>query len=257
MIGFDEACRRTAAIAKPLGVERVALDVAGDRILAAPVVARRSAPEAAVSAMDGYAVRDADLGAGETRLRGIGESFAGSAPGGMPLVAGACVRIFTGAPIPPGADRVVMQEAVRRDGDAVMLAERPSAARHVRSAGSDFALGEVLLDAGVRLTPQALVAAAAADLDTVEVCMRPWVSVLSTGDELAEPGAPGRRPGTIPESVSFGVAALARAWGAEVVGRRRLGDDLSSLTQAAGVALEGAQVVVITGGASVGERDYS
>jgi len=257
MIGFDEACRRAAAIAKPLGVERVALGLACDRILAAPVVARRTAPEAAVSAMDGYAVRDADLGQGETRLRIIGESFAGSAPGGEPLVAGACVHIFTGAPMPPGADRVVMQESVRRDGDAVLLAEPPSAARHVRAAGSDFALGEVLLDAGTRLTPQALVAAAAADLDTVEVYMRPRVSVLSTGDELAEPGAADRRPGAIPESVSFGVAALARAWGAEVVGRQRFGDDLPSLPQAAGVALEEAQVVVVTGGASVGERDYS
>jgi molybdopterin molybdotransferase len=257
MIGFDDACRRVAAIAAPLGVETVVLDLAWNRVLAAPVVARRAAPEAAVSAMDGYAVRDADLAAGHTRLRIMGESFAGSASGGRPLEAGACVRIFTGAPMPPGADRVVMQEIVRRDGEAVLLAERPPAARHVRAAGSDFASGEVLLDVATPLTPQALVAAAAPDRDTVQVYQRPRVAVLSTGDELVAPGGPVHSPGTIPESVSFGVAALARTWGGEVVCRQRLRDDLPSLGRAAGAALDEAQVVVVTGGASVGERDYS
>ena len=257
MIGFDEASRRVAALAKPLGVERLALNLAWTRILAAPVVARRATPEAAVSAMDGYAVRDADLASAETRLRLVGEAFAGSPGGGPALDPGACVRIFTGAPLPPGADRVLMQEIVRRDGDCVLLAERPPAARHVRAAGSDFAAGEVLLDAGTQLTPQALVAAAAADLDSVEVYRRPRVAVLSTGDELVAPGAAAHTPGTIPESVSFGVAALVRAWGGEVVGRQRLRDDLPSLVHAARFALEGADVVVVTGGASVGERDYS
>lgn len=257
MIGFDEACRRVAAIATPVGVERAPLDAAWNRILAAPVIARRSAPEAAVSAMDGYAVRDADLATGPTRLRIVGESFAGAPDGGPTLQSGACVRIFTGAPMPPGADRVVMQEVVRRDGDAVLLAERPSPARHVRAAGSDFASGEVLLDVGTLLTPQALIAAAAADVEAVEVYLRPRVAVLSTGDELAAPGRAANTPGTIPESVSFGVAALARAWGGEVVCRQRLRDDLPSLVRAAGVALEEAHVVIVTGGASVGERDFS
>ena len=257
MIDFDEACRRVAAIVAPLGVEPMALDLAWDRILAAPVTARRSAPGAAVSAMDGYAVRDADLAAGATRLRLVGESFAGSPGDGPPLEPGACVRIFTGAPMPGGADRVVMQEVVQREGETVVFAERPSPARHVRAAGSDFAAGEVLLEAGARLTPQALVAAAAADRDVVDVFVRPRVAVLSTGDELVAPGLPTTVPGTIPESVSFGVAALVRAWGGEVVFRRRLGDDLPSLAQAAAAALEAADVVVVTGGASVGERDFS
>lgn len=257
VIGFDEACRRVAAIAAPLGSERIALDLAWDRVLAAPVIARRSAPEAAVSAMDGYAVREADLASGPTRLRLAGESFAGSPTGGPQLEAGACIRIFTGAPMPAGADRVVMQEVVQRDGDAVMFAGRPSPSRHVRAAGSDFAAGETLLEPGTRLTPQALVAAAAADRDTVEVFVRPRVAVLSTGDELVAPGLAASAPGTIPESVSFGVAALVRAWGGEVVSRQRLRDDLPRLAQAAAAALEAADVVVVTGGASVGERDYS
>ncbi|WP_332766860.1 molybdopterin molybdotransferase MoeA [Phenylobacterium sp.] len=257
MIGFDEACRRVVAIAAPLGAERIALDLAWNRVLAAPVIARRSAPETAVSAMDGYAVREADLAAGPTRLRLVGTSFAGSPHGGPQLEAGACVRIFTGAPMPAGADRVVVQEVVQREGEAVMFAERPSPARHVRAAGSDFAAGEALLKTGTRLTPQALVAVAAADLDTVEVFVRPRVAVLSTGDELVEPGQAANPPGTIPESVSFGVAALARAWGGEVVCRQRLRDDLPSLVRAAGLALDTADVIVVTGGASVGERDFS
>jgi molybdopterin molybdotransferase len=257
LIGFDEACRRVAAIATPVGSEQVSIDEAWNRVLAAPVIARRSAPEAAVSAMDGYAVREADLASAPVRLRLVGESFAGSPDGGPQLAAGACVRIFTGAPMPAGADRVVIQEVARRDGDAVMFAERPTSARHVRAAGSDFAAGDVLLEAGTRLTPQALVAVAAADRDAVEVHIRPRVVVLSTGDELAAPGQTANVPGAIPESVSFGVAALARAWGGEVVGRQRLGDDLPRLAQAAGEALDDAHVVVVTGGASVGERDFS
>lgn len=257
MIGFDEACRRVAAMAGPLGAEQIALDLAWDRILAAPVIARRTAPEAAVSAMDGYAVREADLASGPIRLRLVGESFAGSPSGGACLEAGACVRIFTGAPMPAGADRVVMQEVVQRDGDAVLFAERPPPARHVRAAGSDFAAGETLLEPGTRLTPQALVAAAAADRDIVEVFVRPRVAVLSTGDELVAPGLAASAPGTIPESVSFGVAALVRAWGGEVVCRRRLRDDLPSLAKAAASALDAADIVVVAGGASVGERDYS
>lgn len=257
MIGFDEACRLVAAIATPLDVEQITLDLAWDRVLAAPVVARRSAPEAAVSAMDGYAVREADLASGLAHLRLVGESFAGSPRGGPALEAGTCVRIFTGAPMPTGADRVVMQEVVRREGDAVVFTERPSPSRHVRAAGSDFVAGEVLLEPGVRLTPQALVAAAAADRDMVDVFVRPRVVVLSTGDELVAPGLAATASGTIPESVSFGVAALVRAWGGEVVGQRRLRDDLPSLARAAAAALETADVVVVTGGASVGERDFS
>ncbi len=257
MMGFDEACRRVAAIASPLGVESLPLDLAWNRVLAAPVIARCSAPDSAVSAMDGYAVREADLASGPTRLRLVGASFAGTTPDGPPLEAGACMRIFTGAPLPAGADRVVMQEVVQREGEAVLFAERPSPARHVRAAGSDFAAGETLLEMGTRLTPQALVAAAAADQDTVEVFRRPQVAILSTGDELVDPGQAAHRPGTIPESVSFGVAALVGAWGGEVTCRRRLRDDLPSLALAARTALDEAEVVVVTGGASVGERDFS
>ncbi len=256
VIGFDEACACVTAAARPLGVETVPLDEAWNRVLAEAVVAERFAPEAAVSAMDGYAVRDADLRNGPVRLKVIGEAFAGGMAQDQPLEPGACVRIFTGAQVPPGADRVVIQEKVRTEPGAAWFDNPPGAARHIRAAGSDFRPGDVLLPAGTLLTPQALVTAAAAGQASLNAYLRPRVFILSTGDELVEPGD-AAAPGAIFESVSFGVAALARAWGAEVVGRARLGDDLDVLRQAAGAALATADVVIATGGASVGTRDFS
>lgn len=231
--------------------------MAWNRVLAAPVVAARMAPCAPVSAMDGYAVREADIRAGTNLLRVVGEVFAGPGARGEPLGPRECVRIFTGARLPPGADRVVVQENVQAAAGEVRFEGSLGAARHVRAAGSDFAPGDVLIEAGTLLTPQALVTAAAADCETLQVFRRPRVAILSTGDELVNPGRAAVTPGAVPESVSFGVSALVRAWGGEVVGRRRLGDDLAALRVAAGAALDEADVVVATGGASVGERDYA
>lgn len=256
MIDFDEAVARVIEIARPLGAEDVALADAFDRVLAAPVVARADAPGRAVSAMDGYAVRDADLTNLPTRLPVAEVIFAGRADP-SPLTPGACARIFTGAPVPQGADRVVVQEQVTVQGDHAMFAAAPGKGRHIRSQGSDFQAGETLLDGGTRLTAQAMIAAASADTATLSVVRRPRVIVLGTGDELAEPGVAHTTPGAIPESVSFGVMALARQWGAEVVGRRRIADDPAALEAAAVEALSLADVVVVTGGASVGERDYA
>ncbi|MBL8556212.1 MAG: molybdopterin molybdotransferase MoeA [Phenylobacterium sp.] len=257
MIDFDEACRRTVEFARPLPRQTLPLAEAAGRVLAAPVAARRTAPPHDTSAMDGYAVRSSDLACGPVRLRIVAEAFAGDAAGPRALGPGDCARIFTGAPIPAGADRVVIQEIVRREG-AVALLERPAGeARHVRRAGSDFHAGDILLDVGAVLTPQAIVAAAAADLASVEVIPRPRVSLISTGDELAEPGSASDRPGAVPDSVSLGVAAMATAWGAAVSARRRVADDLSRLEAAAQAALDEADVVVMTGGASVGERDMA
>jgi molybdopterin molybdotransferase len=252
VIGFDEAAALVAEAAKPLGTERIPLAAAKGRVLAAPVVAQVDAPPADVSAMDGYAVRDADL---PGRLRVAGESFPGRGHE-VPLDAGQCVRIFTGAPVPAGADRVVIQEEVRRDGDTALF-ESPGPARHIRRRGSDFACGDLLLEAGRQLDARALVAAAGADLAQVDVWRRPRLVVIGTGDELAEPGTARATPGAIPESVSLGVAAFAEDWGGEVVARKRLDDDLPMLEREAAEALEIADVVVVTGGASVGERDYA
>jgi molybdopterin molybdotransferase len=256
MIAFDDAAAAVAAFAQPLAGETVRLERADGRVLAEPVVARRASPQTAVSAMDGYAVREADLQAGPARLKLIGESFAGAGFDGE-LARGTCVRIFTGAPAPRGAERVVIQEEARREGELVVLAPAPGAGRHLRAAASDFSPGDVLVPAGAVLDPQKLIAAAAADLAVVEVVRRPRVVILSTGDELREPGALHAAASSIPESVSFGVAALVWRFGGEVVARRRLADDLGCLQRAAAAALEACDVVVTTGGASVGERDFS
>jgi len=253
MISFDEAVRLVTDVARPIGRESVPIALAAGRMLAAPVVAMIDSPPADCSAMDGYAVREADL---PGSLRMIGESFAGGGFDGT-LEPGTCVRIFTGAPVPAGADRVVIQEVVVRDGEFVTIADLPGPARHLRPRGSDFRTGDVLLEAGRRLDPRALVAAAGADVAEVETWRRPAVLVLCTGDELAPPGEARGRLGAIPESVSFGVAAFAEQWGGRSLGSHRLADDLPAMERAAGDALEQADLVVVTGGASVGEKDYA
>jgi molybdopterin molybdotransferase len=256
MIGFDEAVEKVRSVANPLGTETVPVVEAAGRVLALSVVAQIDSPRCDVSAMDGYAVRDAYLAAVPASLTIAGESFAG-AGWSEAIAPGTCVRIFTGAPVPPGADRVVIQENVRREDDLAILAERPGPARHIRHRGSDFKSGDELLPAGRLLDPRAIVAAAGADVAELEVYRRPRLTILSTGDELAEPGVARDRRDAIPESVSFGVAALAEQWGARCIGRRRLRDELQQMLADADSALEQADVVVVTGGASVGEKDFA
>lgn len=256
MISFDEASALVAGSARSLPRESVSLALADGRVLATPIIARRSTPTADVSAMDGYAVQAQDLAHLPARLAVIGESFAGQPFSGS-LPPGSCVRIFTGAIVPRGTDRVIIQEDVQRDGSMALFAKSPSGPVNLRRAGSDFTTGEVLVEAGVRLNAQQMVAAAAADLAQVCVVARPKVLIIATGDELDAPGHPSQsRPG-LPESVSFGVASLVRTWGGDVVDRWRLGDDLATLQVAARSAIGLADIVVVTGGASVGERDFA
>jgi molybdopterin molybdotransferase len=256
MISFAEAIELIRSVAKPLGIETVAVTAAARRVLASPVVARIDSPRSDVSAMDGYAVLESDLGPFPASLEVIGESFAGAAWTGT-LAQGACARIFTGAPVPRGADRVVIQENVRREGNLAIIDEHPGSAAHIRRRGSDFGCGDELLGAGRLLDARAIVAAAAADVARLEVFSRPRLAIFSTGDELAEPGTARERADAIPESVSFGVAALAGQWGADTVACERLRDDLQAMRRAAEAALEQSDLVVVTGGASVGEKDFA
>lgn len=256
MISFDAAVELIQSVAKPLGVETVPLAQAAGRVLAAPVVAGIDSPRRDASAMDGYAVREEDLIKLPARLKVVGESVAGAGWNGM-VGPGTCARIFTGAPVPEGADRVVIQENVRCEGDLATIREHPGEARFIRKRASDFAAGDELLAKGRFIDPRAIVAAGAADIDAVEVFRRPRLQILSTGDELADPGAARGSADAIPESVSLGVAALAEQWGATCIGRASLRDDLASMQAAAAAALEGADVIVVTGGASVGERDFA
>lgn len=255
MITFDAAQALLAGAVQPLPAENVPLMEADGRVLAEPVRAALDAPRRAVSAMDGYALRDADAAIGAT-LRVIGESFAGGALP-PPLGAGECVRIFTGAALPDGADRVIMQENCTADAGAMTIAREYGPGWHVRAAGSDFRAGDLLLPAGRLLDPGAIVTLAGADRDSALVHAAPRVALIATGDELTQPGTARDNPLTIPESVSFGVAALARQHGARIAARLRGTDDLAALTALAGQALEQADVVIVTGGASVGERDFA
>jgi molybdopterin molybdotransferase len=250
MIGFDEAIELIRSVAAPLGTETVALADAAGRVLASAVLAAIDSPRCDVSAMDGYAVHEADLAQLPARLKVVGESFPGSGWDGS-VGEGECVRIFTGAPVPHGADGVVVQEIVNRQGDIAIIAEPPGPATHIRAAKSDFGAGDTLLDAGRLLDPRALVAAAAADVADVEVFRRPRLRLLVTGDELVDSGTANAQPSAVPDSISLGLAALARQWGAQCVSTARLGDrpDVQSV--------EGCDVVVVTGGASVGERDFA
>lgn len=255
MIDFDEALALVMEAARPLGTETVALGEARGRILAAPVIAMVDAPPADVSAMDGYAVRERDLEDGGS-LRLVGTSWPGAGFVGS-VGPRECVRIFTGASLPDGADRVVIQEIVKRNGEEILVQEPLGRGRHVRLRGSDFRTGDRLLDAGRLLDHRALVAAAGADVGEVELWRRPRLSILGTGDELEEPGGARLRPGSIPESVSLGVAALAEQWGAITIGRYRLKDEPDAMTAAAEKALASSDLVVMTGGASVGEKDFA
>ena len=251
MIAFDEALALVGAAAKPLGSETVPLAEAHGRVLSAPVIAQVDSPPRDVSAMDGYAVRETDL---PGRLTVTAAAYPGDKV--LRLAPGGCIRIFTGGPVPEGADRIVIQEEVQRDGDAAMFGEARGG-RHIRTCGADFARGQKLLDAGRRLDPRALVAAAGADLGELEVWRQPLLAIFGTGDELSEPGRARDRPGAIPESVLPGVAALAKEAGGMIVMARRLRDNLPELVQMGGWALERADLVVVTGGASVGERDFA
>ncbi|WP_082584862.1 gephyrin-like molybdotransferase Glp [Caulobacter sp. Root655] len=246
-----EARARMLADAAPLGVEEVELAKSVGRVLAAPVVADRDQPPFDASAMDGWAIRRADLTPG-ARFKVAGESAAGRAHA-RPVEAGQAVRIFTGAPVPPGADLVVIQENAARDGDVVgFQIDRDPPPGNIRLAGGDFRVGDVLLTAGTRIDAWTLALAAAAGWPNLDVARRPRVAILATGDELVPPGhVPA--PDQIFESGSFALAALVRAWGGEAVRLKAQADDLAAI--AAAVKDAQADLIVTVGGASVGDHD--
>ncbi|MBH5323459.1 molybdopterin molybdotransferase MoeA [Aurantiacibacter sediminis] len=256
MIGFEEACDIILSRARPLSAEMVDLAHVHGRVLAQSVTAAVEYPPADVSAMDGYAVADADLATLPARLLVDGKVFPG-ASNETPLKVGSCRRIFTGGFVPAGADRVVMQENVETDGDFAIVSEFSPGSRNIRKQGFDFRRGDTLLRANIRLDHRAVVAAAGGDVSQFSCWRRPRLAVLATGDELTEPGTASTTPDTIPDSVSFGVAALAEHYGASIVSRCSLRDDLPQMERAAGKASNTADVVVVTGGASVGERDFA
>ncbi len=251
MLSIDEARARILAPLRPLPVETVPLAAAHGRVLAAPLTARLDNPPGPVSAMDGYALRAAD-GALGARLRVIGAAPAGHPFPGQ-LQPGEAVRLYTGSLMPPGADAVLLQEDALRDGDLVEIREAVRPARHVRPQGQDFAAGDLLLAPGRRLTARDIGLAAAANCPWLAVHRRPRIALLATGDEIALPGDP-IPPGGIPSSNTHALAALIQAFGGDPLTLPIAPDTRDALAQAA-LAAAGADLLVTTGGASVGDYD--
>jgi molybdopterin molybdotransferase len=254
LMPVEEARARVLDGAVPLRAEYVAVAAAHDRVLAADLVARRTQPPAAVSAMDGYAVRASDVAIAPATLRLIGESAAGSVFEGE-VQAGETVRILTGGVLPAGTDTIVIQENVRREGDLVIVeqAERPG--RFVRPAGLDFHEGDARLARGRRLTVRDAALAAAMNHALVPVHRQPRVAIFSTGDELKPPGSR-LGPGQVISSNGLTLAAIARAEGAVAMDFGIVADRLEETVAAIRSARSwGADVLVTSGGASVGDYD--
>ncbi|RAI42427.1 gephyrin-like molybdotransferase Glp [Rhodoplanes roseus] len=253
-LSVADALFRVVEHAAPLPGESAPLAQAHGRVLAADLAALRTQPPDDLSAMDGYAVRAADVTAPNARLTVIGEVPAGRPFDGT-VGPGEAARIFTGGVMPAGADTVVVQENATRDGDTVVFGAASLPGRHVRRKGRDFAAGSVLLHRGRKLTMRDLALAAAMNHPAVPVHRRPRVGLLATGDELVPPGTePG--PGRIVYSNGFAIGALARSEGAETLDLGIVPDRLDETVAAIRRArAEKVDVLVTTGGASVGDYD--
>lgn len=251
MISVEEARARILAEMTPVPAEMIGLAEASGRTLAAPVLARRTQPPADVSAMDGYAVRADDA------LEGALLRIVGHAPAGRPFAGrvgpGEAVRLFTGSIVPEGADTILLQENAESREDTVFVREPAGPSRHIRRAGQDFTVRDAVLPAGRMLTPRDIGLAAAADYPWLKVHRRVRIAILSTGDEIALPGEP-VPPGGIVSSNAHALAALVSAWGGIASVLPIAGDDLDAIAASAD-AVRGTDMLVVTGGASVGDHD--
>jgi molybdopterin molybdotransferase len=253
-LSVEEARARVLGGVEPLPAEVITIEEAHGRVLTADLAALRSQPAEAVSAMDGYAVRAADVASLPATLQVIGE-----VPAGQPFAGtvgqGETVRIFTGGVLPAGADAVVLQEYSERRGAVVLIKSSPAVGKHVRTAALDFAQGAVVLRKGRRLSDRDLALAAGMNYARVAVHRRPKVAILATGDELVAPGSELSR-GQVVYSNGFAIAALARLEGAEItdfgIVPDRIEPTVAAIEQ---VRRSGADILVTTGGASVGDYD--
>lgn len=254
LMSVADALTRVLDGATPLPAEDAPLSEAHGRVLAGDVAALRTQPPADMSAMDGYAVRAADVATVPVTLDIIGEVAAGHPfPGSIGK--GQAARIFTGGVVPPGADTIVIQENTKREGNRVTVIEPAPPGKYIRRAGLDFKQGEVLLPRGRRLTERDLMLAAAMSHPTLPVHRRPRVAVLGTGDELKPPGSQ-LGPGEIIYSNGFALAAMGRAEGAEVIDLGVVPDRIDAIVDAIRKARgHAADVLLTSGGASVGEHD--
>jgi molybdopterin molybdotransferase len=252
LLSLDEARALLLGELAPLEAESLPIAECGGRTLATDIVAARDQPPDPVSAMDGFAVREEDALAGTT-LQVVGDAPAGTPFGGS-IAPGHAVRIATGGVVPEGADRVVIQEIVEREGERIRIVEAPGPARYIRAAGCDFAARQVLARAGELLTPARLGLAAAANCAMLDVRRPPRVLILASGDELREPGS-ALAPGVIVNSAGYALAELVTGWGGTPIRRPILADDRARCAAQLRDAGLDADVILPLGGASVGERD--
>jgi len=252
MLSVAEATARILDAFAPLTAETVSLAEADGRVLAEPVRARVTQPPWPVSAMDGYAVRGADVAKAPVTLRQIGEVPAGKSFSGR-VGAGEAVRIFTGAPLPEGADTIVIQENVKAEGERVHVLFDTPLGRFVRPAGLDFKAGDIGLEPGRRLDARAIGFAAAMNVPWLRVARRPRIAVLATGDEIVMPGEP-IGPNQIVSSNALALMAAIRRFGGEPINLGIALDNEASL-RALAAGARGADLLVTTGGASVGTHD--
>ena len=253
MISVSDALTRIRAHRPKPALERVRIEDALGRRLSEPVIARRTHPPEAMSAMDGYAVRLVDVGEPDATLKLIGE-----APAGRPFEgkvgSGEAVRIFTGSVIPVGADTVIIQENVAREGDEVISYQAYKAPKHIRAAGLDFKTGDLLIEAGTRLSAEHLSIAAASNNASVMVESKLRVGLLANGDEL-RPSGSDLGPGEIVNSNPFGLSPLVETWGGEAVNLGIAGDNVDAIETIIQSAND-IDVFVPIGGASVGDHDH-
>ncbi|MCZ8183411.1 MAG: molybdopterin molybdotransferase MoeA [Beijerinckiaceae bacterium] len=243
-----------AGAAHPRRQEMVPVQQASGRVLAADLTALRTQPPAAMSAMDGFALRASDGAAPGASLRIIGESAAGHPFAGT-IGTGEAIRIYTGAILPAGADCVVMQENATAEGAELRLTVAAQVGRHVRPSGCDFHEGQTLLSAGTRLTPGHIALAGAMNHAEIPVFARPRIGVLATGDELVLPGAP-RAPHQIVATNAFAAMAMMRPMEVDIVDLGIAADSPEALNGAIDRALaEAVDCLVTIGGASVGKHD--
>ncbi len=255
LLSVADALALVLAGATPLPSELVALTDASGRVLTADLAALRTQPPADMSAMDGYAVRAADVASAPVDLTVIGEVAAGR-PFDREIGPGEAARIFTGGVVPRGADTVVIQEVTSRDGDVVTVRRSDSAGRNVRPEGLDFKQGSIVLAKGDRLNSRSIALAGAMNHAALPVHRRPRMAVLATGDELVPPGTT-PAPGQIVYSNGFALMALGRHEGAEVLDLGVAPDRLDATIAPIRRAREaGIDVLVTTGGASVGDYDF-
>ena len=254
LIPVEEAISRIIVGAQALPVDEVSLADAGGRTLAAPLKARRTQPPFNSSSMDGYALRAADIAAAPATLKVVGMSAAGHRYA-APIGAGEAVRIFTGAPVPQGADAVLIQENAEAGKDTVVALKAVAEGKNIRSAGLDFQEGALLLEAGRRLGMREIALAAAMGHATIPVRRRPRVAIIATGDELVPPGTP-PSPDQIYASSSPGLAAWIAAIGGEVRDLGIVRDDRAAIGKTIDKAIAlPADIVITIGGASVGDHD--